>query len=127
MVYWFSPRGAEWDGRYKKGLSILGPIRWLIIGILIDMSVGLAQCKLECLAHLHGAKKLMQLSLGSTPNIITSNLKVACLNFEEHDSKHKEDDGHIVKKGRDSNKIYYIHELRASLNHLLRSLFSDST
>jgi cytochrome P450 len=43
----------------------------------MDMSVGLAHRKLDCLARLHGAKKLMAFSLGSTPAVITSDPEVA--------------------------------------------------
>jgi hypothetical protein len=43
----------------------------------MDMSVGLAHRKLEYLARLHGAKKLMAFSLASTPAVITSDPEVA--------------------------------------------------
>lgn len=77
VVSWFSPGGCAWAGRLKKGLPIPGPRGWPVIGSLMDMSVGLAHRKLDCLARFHGAKKLMAFSLGSTPAVITSDPEVA--------------------------------------------------
>eukprot|EP00253_Pinus_taeda_P019189 PITA_19189 len=77
MVSWFRPGGCAWAARHKKGTAIPGPKGWPIIGSLMDMSLGLAHRKLEYLARLHGAKKLMAFSLGSTPAVITSDPDVA--------------------------------------------------
>lgn len=77
VVSWFSPGGCAWAGRLKKGLPIPGPRGWPVIGSLMDMSVGLAHRKLDCLARFHDAKKLMAFSLGSTPAVITSDPEVA--------------------------------------------------
>lgn len=77
IVSWFRPGGCAWAGRQKKGITIPGPKGWPVIGSLMDMSVGLAHRRLECLARTYGAKKLMAFSLGSTPTVITSDPEVA--------------------------------------------------
>eukprot|EP00253_Pinus_taeda_P015893 PITA_15893 len=78
MVSWFSPGGCAWAAaRHKKAIAIPGPKGWPVIGSLMDLSVGLAHRNLEYLARLHGAKKIMAFSLGSTPAVITSDPGVA--------------------------------------------------
>eukprot|EP00253_Pinus_taeda_P027483 PITA_27483 len=77
MVSWSSRGGCAWAGRIKKGVPIPGPKGMPIIGSLMEMSVGLPYRKLEYLARLHGAKKIMAFSLGSTPAVITSDPDVA--------------------------------------------------
>lgn len=78
LFSWLSPGGCAWAGRYKRGYAAIpGPKGWPIFGNLMDLSIGLAHRKLEYLAHLHGAKKLMAFSLGSTPAVITSDPEVA--------------------------------------------------
>eukprot|EP00253_Pinus_taeda_P023779 PITA_23779 len=72
-----APGGCAWTGRHKKGITIPGPKGWPIVGSVMELSVGLAHRKLEYLARIHGAKKLMALSLGSTPAVITSDPDVA--------------------------------------------------
>jgi len=62
--FWFRPGGCALAGRYKKGIAINGPKGWPIIRSFRDMSVALAHRKLDSLAHLPGAKKLMAFSLG---------------------------------------------------------------
>ena len=80
VISWLSPGGCAWAGRQKrreKGVVSPGPKGWPIIGSLMDLSVGLAHRKLESLSRLHGAKKLMAFSLGSTPVVVTSDPEVA--------------------------------------------------
>ncbi|XP_057840422.2 cytochrome P450 78A4-like [Cryptomeria japonica] len=77
VVAWLSPGGCAWAARKKGGATIPGPRGFPIIGSLIDMSRGLAHRRLAQLADIHGAKKLMAFSLGSTPAVITSDPEVA--------------------------------------------------
>lgn len=79
LASWLIPGGCAWAGRHKRcgHVPIPGPKGWPVIGSLMDMSIGLAHRKLEYLARLHGAKKLMAFSLGSTPAVITSDPEVA--------------------------------------------------
>lgn len=79
LASWLMPGGCAWVGRHRRSghVPIPGPKGWPIIGSLIDMSIGLAHRKLEYLARIHGATKLMAFSLGSTPAVITSDPEVA--------------------------------------------------
>eukprot|EP00253_Pinus_taeda_P011628 PITA_11628 len=79
LASWLMPGGCAWAGRHRRSdhVPIPSPKGWPIIRSLMDMSIGLAHRKLEYLACLHGAMKLMAFSLGSTPAVIKSDPEVA--------------------------------------------------
>ncbi|GLJ48328.1 hypothetical protein SUGI_1020180 [Cryptomeria japonica] len=74
ILSWWSTGGCAWTRKKKK---IPGPRGWPIIGSLMEMSGGQAHRNLAHLATIHGAKRLMAFSLGSTRAVITSDPDVA--------------------------------------------------
>ncbi|XP_074265832.1 cytochrome P450 78A7 [Silene latifolia] len=74
------PGGPAWtNGRNRMGrVSILGPRGLPIFGNLFTLSRGLAHRTLACMAQTRAShKRLMALSLGSTPLVVTSDPEIA--------------------------------------------------
>ncbi|XP_061338687.1 cytochrome P450 78A5-like [Gastrolobium bilobum] len=76
LNYWLVPGGYAWRNyynRYKKHYytKLPGPIGWPILGTLPEMG-SLAHRKLATMANSLNAKRLMVLSLGTNPVVISS-------------------------------------------------------
>ncbi|CAL8988564.1 unnamed protein product [Prunus brigantina] len=79
LTWAFFRGGIAWkNGRNQMGrVSIAGPRGLPPFGSLFSLSHGLRHRTLACMASSHAATKLMAFSLGSTPAVITSDLKIA--------------------------------------------------
>lgn len=79
LNYWLVPGGFAWrkyHNYYNKHAKISGPIGWPIFGTLPEMG-SLAHRKLASMATSLNAKRLMVLSLGMNPVIISSHPETA--------------------------------------------------
>ncbi|KAK7319045.1 hypothetical protein RJT34_03754 [Clitoria ternatea] len=78
LNYWLLPGGFAWRNYYYPKLSekLIGPMGWPILGVLPYMG-SLAHAKLAALATSLKAKRLMALSLGATPVVISSHPETA--------------------------------------------------
>lgn len=73
--YWLVPGGFAWRN-YKQSTKLIGPMGWPILGTLPQMGSS-AHTKLASLATSFKAKRLMALSLGATPVVISSHPETA--------------------------------------------------
>nr|KYP75681.1 Cytochrome P450 78A4 [Cajanus cajan] len=79
LNYWLVPGGFAWrkyHNRYKHHAKLPGPIGWPILGTLPEMGP-LAHRKLANMATSLNAKRLMALSLGTNPVVISSHPETA--------------------------------------------------
>ncbi|KAG4995587.1 hypothetical protein JHK82_032313 [Glycine max] len=79
LNYWLVPGGFAWrkyHSRYKGHAKLSGPMGWPILGTLPAMGP-LAHRKLAAMATSPKAKKLMTLSLGTNPVVISSHPETA--------------------------------------------------
>ncbi|KAJ1407353.1 Cytochrome P450 [Sesbania bispinosa] len=76
LNYWLIPGGFAWRNYKKQTTKLTGPIGWPILGTLPYMGF-LAHSKLAAIATSLNTKRLMVMSLGSTPVIISSHPETA--------------------------------------------------
>lgn len=79
LNYWLLPGGFAWRNhrnRYKEQPKLPGPMGWPILGTLPEMG-SLAHRKLADMATSLNAKRLMSLSLGANPVVISSHPETA--------------------------------------------------
>ncbi|KAI4336587.1 hypothetical protein L6164_015097 [Bauhinia variegata] len=78
LNYWFVPGGFAWRNyhRHEKAAKLTGPMGWPILGTLPQMG-SLAHRKLAAISTSLNAKRLMALSLGATPVIISNHPETA--------------------------------------------------
>ncbi|KAK7306359.1 hypothetical protein VNO77_44292 [Canavalia gladiata] len=79
LNYWFVPGGFAWrnyHNRYKNHVKLPSPMGWPILGNLPEMG-SLAHRKLATMATSLNAKRLMALSLGANPVVISSHPETA--------------------------------------------------
>ncbi|XP_020229842.1 cytochrome P450 78A4 [Cajanus cajan] len=77
LNYWLLPGGFAWRNYHSPNKRLLtGPMGWPILGTLPLMG-SLAHAKLADLASSLNAKRLMALSLGATPVVISSHPETA--------------------------------------------------
>ena len=74
LNYWLVPGGFAWRNCHNTKLS--GPMGWPLLGTLPHMG-SLAHAKLASMANTLKAKRLMALSLGATPVVISSHPETA--------------------------------------------------
>ncbi|XP_061360760.1 cytochrome P450 78A5-like [Gastrolobium bilobum] len=75
LNYWLVPGGFAWRN-YKQNTKLTGHMGWPILGTLPHMG-SLAHAKLATIATSLKAKRLMALSLGATPVVISSHPETA--------------------------------------------------
>ncbi|MED6153266.1 hypothetical protein PIB30_100236 [Stylosanthes scabra] len=79
LNYWLVPGGFAWRNHHhhhNNNVKISGPMGWPLLGSLPQMG-SLAHAKLASMATNMNSKRLMALSLGSTPVIISSHPETA--------------------------------------------------
>ncbi|KAL2332666.1 hypothetical protein Fmac_013879 [Flemingia macrophylla] len=79
LNYWLVPGGFAWrkyHNRYKHHAKLRGPMGWPILGTLPEMG-SLAHRKLADMATSLNAKRLMALSFGTNPVVISSHPETA--------------------------------------------------
>ncbi|XP_027342299.1 cytochrome P450 78A5-like [Abrus precatorius] len=81
LNYWLLPGGFAWRNYHnnhsqKLNRKLTGPMGWPVLGTLPHMG-SLAHAKLAALATSLNAKRLMALSLGATPVVISSHPETA--------------------------------------------------
>ncbi|KAL4202598.1 hypothetical protein AMTRI_Chr02g264440 [Amborella trichopoda] len=72
-----TPGGPAWAGKPIGKRRIPGPRGLPVLGSLVQLSYGLSHHKLAEMAAHYNAKKLMALSLGTSPLVVTSDPDVA--------------------------------------------------
>nr|UYE91660.1 cytochrome P450 [Tamarix hispida] len=75
LRFWLVPGGFAWR-KHERSANLRGPVGWPLLGILPEMGP-LAHRKLASLAASMGALRLMALSLGTIPLIISSHPETA--------------------------------------------------